>query len=198
VLALATAVSLLALALVLLLTPAWTHWAISAAGGTRAATSPGEVLALSDRTIAELLVGPGTFVDFRPDEAAHLRDARLALWSFLALAGVSATFVGVTLWRSTADASVWRAVGRGGAALAAALVVVGVFAVLAFDAAFELFHRLLFPGGNYTFDASSRLVQLYPLGFWQLCAAAMGVLGIAGGLLVWRLASGRAARLEPA
>jgi uncharacterized membrane protein len=72
-------------------------------------------------------------------------------------------------------------------------LVVGVLSAVAFDAAFELFHRLLFPGGNFSFDpASQRLVQLYPFAFWQLTAAALGALLVVGGALAWLVARRRA------
>jgi hypothetical protein len=204
-LAIATAVCLLAFALLLLLTPIWTHWAIAASGGTNIATTDQAAFDLSDRTVGELLAGPADFDFAGPDggpiysrdEAAHLRDARLVLYAFLGLAAAGALLLGTTLLRRPTDPSVWRAVGGGGAALAIVLAVVGAFAALAFGAAFELFHQLLFPGGNYAFDpTTSRLVALYPLGFWQLSAAALGVLGIGGGLAAWLIGRRRAARLE--
>jgi len=73
-----------------------------------------------------------------------------------------------------------------------ALLVAGAFAAVAFGIAFELFHRVLFPGGNWAFDpAQSNLVRMYPLGFWQLSAAAYGCLAIAGGTVVWLFARRR-------
>jgi hypothetical protein len=59
-----------------------------------------------------------------------------------------------------------------------------------------MFHRILFPGGNFSFPADSLLIQLYPYAFWQLSAGALGVLGIVGGLVVWWLARRRARSLE--
>jgi hypothetical protein len=99
--------------------------------------------------------------------------------------------VAAARWR---EPSTWRAIGRGGGLLAAAIALAGLFAVVAFDRAFELFHQVLFPGGNWAFDPSrERLVQLYPLPFWQLTSAVFGALTIAGGLAVWWLAGRRAA-----
>ncbi len=125
---------------------------------------------VSDRTVTELLVGPGTFQFvwwpcddvsscafgpplYTPDEAAHLRDVRLVLWSFLGLALTSAILMPVAIARRPNDAVRWRAVARGGGALTVLIVVLGVVGALAFEPAFELFHRLLFPGGNWAFPA---------------------------------------------
>lgn len=202
----ATALGVLGLSLLLLFTPFYLHAALDMAG------SPAEVRLttdqahqLSDRTVAELFVGPGTF-DFRvPDgrrfydaaEAAHLRDVRLVLFAFLALAGLSSAAVAGALLRRRHDPHVWSSVARGGAGLAVVLIGLGIFAAVAFDAAFELFHRLLFPGGNWAFDpGTQRLVQLYPLAFWQLTAAALGVLAVGLGLAVWALARRRVDRLQ--
>jgi hypothetical protein len=204
VLPLATAIVLLAVALMLLFAPPWVHFAVDASGGAGWAPSPTLAHEWSDRTIAELLLGPGTFAISTPgggalytaDEAAHLRDVRLVLVGFLALALAAGALVGWRLQRHRGEPATWRALARGGAALAVGLLVIGVIAAVAFGAAFELFHRLLFPGGNWAFPADSNLVRLYPLGFWQLSAAALGGLGIAGGALTWLVGRRRARALE--
>jgi integral membrane protein (TIGR01906 family) len=206
VLSFATAVSVLGLALLLLLMPVFMHPALDAAGApVQLGLSAFQAHALSDRTVAELLLGPGTFTFAGPDgtpfydgsEAGHLRDVRLVLYGFLVLAALSLGGVVLAAIRGRSDPQVWMAVARGGAGLVATVAVLGIFAVLAFNVAFELFHRLLFPGGNWQFDpGSQRLVQLYPLAFWQLTAAAMGVLAVSGGLVVWVLARRRGRRLE--
>jgi integral membrane protein (TIGR01906 family) len=65
-----------------------------------------------------------------------------------------------------------------------AIAVVGVFAVFAFDAAFEVFHRLFFGAGTYTFDpATSKLVQLFPDAFWSQTAIIVGVVILSVALL---------------
>lgn len=194
----ATALALMAAVLALLLTQPFVHAALDAAGSARMlGVSAAEAHALSDRTVAELLAGPGTFVFAGPDgrpfydaaEAAHMRDVRFVLYSFVALAALGATGVAATLLRLGRDGAALLAVARGGAALAVGLAVVGALALVAFNVAFELFHRLLFPGGNWSFDPTrQRLVQLYPVAFWQISAAAFGGLGIVAGATVWFVA----------
>lgn len=197
--------SVLALALLALLLPAYMHPALDLAAAPSAlGVTSAEARTLSDRTVGELLFGPGTFqfedgsgrTFYDAAEAGHLQDVRLVLYAFLVLALASGALLLITALRSWRDPTAWQAIARGGAGLAVVLVVVGVFALVAFNVAFELFHRLLFPGGNWAFDpASQRLVQLYPLVFWQLTAAALGVLSIGGGLVVWAVAGRRARRL---
>ena len=49
------------------------------------------------------------------------------------------------------------------------------------------------PGGNYAFDPrTQRLVQLYPFAFWQIAAAAYGVLALVLGLTAWIVGRWRA------
>ena len=192
----ATMVVILAVALLLLMTPLWMHFALTAAWASGGDVSYG--LGLSDRTVSEVFFGPGTFSAFAADEAAHMRDVRVVFWGFMALAIGSLAFVVWRVARHGGAAHTWRSMARGGIVLAVALVVGGTIAFIAFDAAFELFHRVFFPGGNWAFSADSLLIRLYPYPFWQLSAGALGALGIAGGLIVWLLASRRARTLERA
>jgi integral membrane protein (TIGR01906 family) len=91
-------------------------------------------------------------------------------------------------------AASWRAVRRGALGLTGAIAVIGVVALVAFDALFELFHRVFFPTGSYTFDsASERLVQLFPFQFWEETAVVVGVVIIAIALVLAVIAGRRAA-----
>jgi uncharacterized membrane protein len=60
-----------------------------------------------------------------------------------------------------------------GAIGAVAVVLAVVFAV-AFDAAFLAFHQLFFPPGTYLFEPGSRLITLFPGGFWFDASLAAG------------------------
>ncbi len=72
------------------------------------------------------------------------------------------------------------------------LVLVGGFAFIAFDVLFELFHRIFFAGGSYTFDpATERLVQLFPFQFWQETAIAVGAAAIVFAAIVAGLSQRR-------
>jgi integral membrane protein (TIGR01906 family) len=193
----ASALVILALAVMPLLTPLFIHAALDAADSAgRLGVATAETHQLSDRTVAELVWGPATFSFAGPSgepfydaaEAGHLRDARLVLWALLIAAGVSAVLIGVRLARDRDRRPTWRAIARGALVLAVAMAAIGVFFLLAFDAAFELFHRIFFPGGNWAFDPTTeRLVQLYPIPFWQLTSAALGALVIALALATWAL-----------
>ena len=201
----ATALTVLGLALLLLLSPLYMHTALDMADAPRhLGLTPTETHSASDQTVGELLFGPATFAFAGPDgrpfydstEAIHMRDVRTVLFVFLGLSALASVFLAASLVRGWREPAVWRSLARGGVSLAVGLIVIGVFAWLAFDVAFELFHRLLFPGGNWAFDPSARLVQLYPLRFWQLSAAALGAIGVATGLGLWIVGGHRARALR--
>ena len=191
VIALATAVAMVALVLPLFLNPVWVGFE---QGRAEAAAWTGypeaELRAATDAILADLVLGPGDFaveVDGQPvlngRERAHMRDVRGVFLGFFVAAIGLATAAGVIAWRrrgsAAGRAASWRAVRSGALGLIVGLVLVGGFAFIAFDVLFELFHRLFFAGGSYTFDPTTeRLVQLFPFRFWQETAIAVGVAAI--------------------
>ena len=203
-LAAATALTIVAVALLVLLTPLWTRPALDLSGGSAAFVVPEQAYDVTNKTIAELFLGPGTFsystapgpVVFSAEEAGHLRDVRVVLLGFLAVSVVAGVLLTVRL--RSADSTDWSAVALGGASLAVGVVILGLVGLIAFNLAFELFHRVLFPGGNWAFDADSWLIRLYPVTFWQLSSAALGGLALVGGGVTWWFARRRAARLQTA
>lgn len=201
---LATALIIVAVALPLFLNPLWVAFE---QGRAQAAAWTGfsepELRAATDAILADLVVGPPAFdvavggapvLDER--ERGHMRDVRGVFVGFFAMALVvaAAALAIATRRRGIDRVRTWRAVRGGALALIAVFVVVGVVAVVAFDALFEVFHRVLFPGGSYTFDpATERLVQLFPFQFWQETAIVLGAVCLALAALVVVIAHGRAA-----
>ena len=192
---LATIVVLVALALLPLLTPSpCTPCSTPPAPTSGWGRSRRSRTALSDATVRELVLGPGTFAItapeggpfYGPDEAAHLRDARLLLWLVLGAGAIAAAGLALRLVSSTDRAATWRGIARGGAIVALGTVAIGVVGWFAFEPLFELFHRIAFPGGNWAFDPrSQRLVQLYPFAFWELAAAGLGLGMVLLGGIAW-------------
>lgn len=191
VVSVATALALLGLALALLLTPLFLHPLLDASSSAAwLGLNAQAVHQLSDRTVTELVFGPGSFSFVGPNgspfysasEASHLRDARTLLLAFMAAAAAALALV---VWAG-ARRQAWPAIARGAAGLAICTVIVGVVGFFAFEPAFELFHRVFFPGGNWAFDpGTSHMVQLYPYDFWQLTAGALGLIGIAMAGATW-------------
>ncbi len=181
-----TLLAIVALALLPLLTPAFIHPALDASGSAaELGVSAKSAAALSDRSVGELIWGPGTFAFTGPDgvpfydpaEQGHLGDARLLLWLCLVAGAISACGIGLALARARGAArrALWGTVSAAGASAVLAVVVLGAVSLVAFATLFELFHEVFFPAGNWAFDpATQHLVQLYPFAFWQIAAAALG------------------------
>ena len=195
----ATIFAIIALAVLPLLTPLFMHLALDASDAAeRLGVAAAQVHELSDRSVEELVFGPGSFEFAGPggepfydvDERQHLGDARLLLGLFLLAGGVSIVGIAAVLGRGGAArrALAWKTISRAGLTTAIVVAALGLVSLLAFDSLFTLFHQVFFPGGNWAFDPSTqRLVQLYPFGFWQIAAAALGVLVFLLGLGAWLL-----------
>lgn len=122
-------------------------------------------------------------------ERAHMRDVRGVFAGVLLVIAASGAVLLLEARRTRADAwaraGLWRSVGTGAKSLLGVVAVVGIFAVLAFEAVFEVFHRLFFTSGSYTFDpARDKLVQLFPQQFWSETTIALAAVLIAFALLV--------------
>lgn len=123
---------------------------------------------------------PGPEPVLNDAERGHMRDVRNVFTGFwiVVLASIAVVAAGFRRARSggtEARAAAWRSVRNGARTLAVLIAVAGAFALVAFDAAFEVFHRLFFSAGSYTFDpAQDRLVQLFPWAFWSEISIAVG------------------------
>ena len=180
---LATALTIIALVVLPFLSPAWVGFEqarADALGWT--GYTPAELRTATNAILHDLVVGPPAFdvairgvpvLDAR--ERSHMRDVRGVFGWFYGVAGLAAIALVVTLLVRRRSALVWRAVAVGAAGLAGATVVVGAVAGVAFDAAFEAFHRIFFAGGTYNFDPrTERLVQLFPDAFWSETSLVAG------------------------
>ncbi len=203
--AVATAVVIVAVTLPLFLNPAWVAFEQGRSG---AAAWTGfhetDLRFATNEILADLVVGPPAFdvaIDGEPvlneREQGHMRDVRGVFLAFFAAAlALGAVAGAIALSRRGDDRRrTWGAVRAGSHGLIVALVAGGIVSVVAFDALFEVFHRLFFAGGSYTFDpATERLVQLFPFQFWQETAIAVGVVCIVVAGLVAFVAGRRAGR----
>ena len=201
----ATAFAIVAVTIPLFLNPVWVSFE---QGRAQAAAwtglAPADLRAATDAILADLVVGPPDFdvaVDgtavLNERERGHMRDVRGVFIGFFAVALVlTAGAIAIAARRDTAGRRAsWAAVRGGAVGLVVVLVVAGAVAVVAFDALFETFHRLFFPGGSYTFDPSTdRLVQLFPFRFWQETAIAVGIVSVIVAAVVAGVASRRLAR----
>jgi integral membrane protein (TIGR01906 family) len=192
VIGVATAIVIVTASVVPFLTPQWIAFEQGRANATAwTGYSAADLRIATDAILVDLVFGPPDFdveVGGEPvlveRERGHMRDVRSVFIGLWALAGASGVILGAAAVRGHRPA-VWRAARRGALTLAAVVVLLGVAAVVAFESLFEVFHRVFFPAGSYTFDpATERLVQLFPFQFWQETAVLVGIVIIALSLAV--------------
>jgi integral membrane protein (TIGR01906 family) len=164
--------------------------------------SAADVRAVSASILGDLVLDAGDFdvtaqgvpVLTEP-ERQHMRDVRGVFAGFGLLVLASALLLALTWRRSPAGegGAWWRAVRSGAAGLAIVVAILGAVSIVAFDAAFEVFHRLFFTAGTYQFDPeTSRLVQLFPDQFWNETAVAVGAVAVALAVLTTWISGRRA------
>ena len=209
--AVAAAIVVIALAIVPFLSPAWVAFeqGRSGAAALTGFTEP-ELRTAVDSILRDLVLGPPDFavaIDgetvLAERERAHMRDVRgvFAGFALLAVASLVALVALVAGARRMGHPErAWSAIATGMRWLIVGIVVAGIGTAVAFDALFEIFHRLFFTGGSYTFDpATDRLVQLFPFSFWSETTMAVGAVVVALAAVTALVAGRRAgaARREP-
>jgi integral membrane protein (TIGR01906 family) len=195
----ATALVIVAVAIVPFLTPAWLGFAQDRAEATAWTGWPAaNVRAATDALVGDLLFGQGDFdavldgeLVLSERERAHMRDVRSLFQAFYVAAPVGGVVLVVALRGARLRAG-WRAIRAGAFGLAAGLVAAGVVIAVAFDAAFAVFHGIFFSVGSWTFDPrTDRLVQLFPERFWVETTIGVGAIGFVLALGVARVAGRR-------
>ena len=183
----AASIVVIALAILPFLTPAWVSFE---QGRTHATTLTGyseaDLARATNAILRDLVIGPPDFavaVAGAPvlveRERAHMRDVRGVFGGFFLLTAIAAVGLAVLAAgarRMGPPERAWSAIATGMRWLIVSIAVAGVIAAVAFDAVFEVFHRLFFPGGSYTFDPrTDRLVQLFPFDFWSETTIVVGI-----------------------
>jgi integral membrane protein (TIGR01906 family) len=195
IVAIATILALVGIAILVFLNPAWIgleQGRANAAGWT--GWSRAQVTEVTNEVLHDLIVGPPDFamtVDGAPvfdaREQAHMRDTRRVFGGFGFAVLAALVVLVVARLRSGGNVWFWRSVAAGAAVLGVAVVSLGIVFAVSFDTAFEVFHRLFFPAGSYDFDpATARLVQLFPEAFWYETSIAFGiVIVVASAAVAW-------------
>ncbi|HXH25528.1 MAG TPA: DUF1461 domain-containing protein [Vicinamibacterales bacterium] len=202
---LATVVVIVGIAVGLFFNPLWIGFEQERLGvPAMTGWTPEEVGATTSALLADLFIGPPSFtvtVDGEPvldaAERSHMVDVRNVVLP-AALAVVAALVVLAALAVTGRQrAWFWRAVAAGSGALAVVGVVVGIVLLLFFEQAFLVFHLVLFPQGNFSFDPRThRLTQLFPDQFWLETAIGAAVVGLLIAVVLAVAARRRVARLE--
>ncbi len=180
----AAALAITGLSVVLFLNPIWVGFEQGRSGAaTLTGYSPDQLKVVTGEVLGDLVFGPPDFDQavngvpvFDLRERAHMVDVRGVFAGFGILVAIGTAIVVAAGLAARGAAWFRSAVGRGALVLAGTIVVAGVVAAVAFDQAFEVFHQLFFPGGSYNFDPTSeRLVQLFPIPFWEETSLVLGV-----------------------
>jgi integral membrane protein (TIGR01906 family) len=114
------------------------------------------------------------------DERSHMADVSRLVRILVIFDAVAIAFAawGGRLLRTDPDRQ-GRMLIAGAGTVGVATVLMGVFAVVAWDSAFTLFHELLFPPGTWSFPPDSTMILLYPPDFWFEAAMIAAILVLA-------------------
>jgi integral membrane protein (TIGR01906 family) len=214
VVSIAVAIVILGAAVVPFLTPAWVGFEQDRVGAAAlTGFSEPDLHRVTNAILGDLVLGSGNFevtadggsrgsAVLNEREQSHMRDVRGVFRGFGLLALASLAVLGVAARRSrgapAARQRLWRLVRRGAQGLAVGVAIAAGVALVAFDAAFEVFHSLFFAQGSFDFDPTTdKLVQLFPDAFWSETTIAVGAVATVAALAV-RWVAGRRMLAAPA
>ena len=117
-------------------------------------------------------------------ERSHMHDVAVLVRILAGVLVMTLVLGGVALaWLRHEPARIGRIMlVVGGVIGGVAILLAGTFAV-AFEPAFLAFHELFFPPGTYLFEPGSKLITLFPEGFWFDAALAAGATVVVAALL---------------
>lgn len=124
-------------------------------------------------------------------ERSHLRDVKLIFDAAFALAltAVAVLFGGaaaVARRRHDLIVVAGRVLWSSGISAVALILILGVAAWLDFHRFWQVFHRVLFPQGNWQFPNNSMLIRIYPESFFEAFVLRWIVVVVSGSLvLAW-------------
>jgi len=144
---------------------------------------------INDADISYL--GDLTFEDGSPlyneRELNHMHDVKtvvkgaLAIWNVCLFMLIASW---IWSWRQNRLQTFRQGLRRGGWLTIGLVIVIGLFAAVAFWQFFTWFHSLFFEGDSWVFLYSDTLIRLLPLRFWQDVFIAAGVIVVAGALVL--------------
>ena len=139
---------------------------------------------LHDDTLSKQILN-GTPV-YNQREVMHMADVRAVfqvvfrVWQF---AFILLLLLAAIFFQNGKRMAFASAMQVGGLITAAVIFAIGLFAVVAWQAWFDLFHQLLFVQGSWLFSYSDTLIRLFPIEFWFDAVLTLSVLAFIGGTL---------------
>ena len=92
--------------------------------------------------------------------------------------------LGIWAWRGGWLPAFIHGLGRGGLATIVLVVVVLAAVAISFNALFTAFHEVFFTGDTWLFYYTDSLIRLFPLPLWELAFIVVGILTLAGSVLL--------------
>jgi integral membrane protein (TIGR01906 family) len=136
--------------------------------------------------LQELEFEDGTQV-YNARELKHMLDVKEVLRSALNVWYISIGSIfllGVWAYWGKWMESYQRGISRGGWITVGIIAVTMVIVLIGFSVFFVFFHQVFFETGTWTFRFSDTLIRLFPQRFWRDTFIAIGLLSLAGGLLL--------------
>ena len=120
-----------------------------------------------DTTIKFLIDNENLELNYTSAEISHLEDVKKVMNGLDYLFYFSlliVTFI-ITIYKKKKDV-IKKLVYYGGITSLAVSGIMMLFSLLSFNFTFEIFHKLLFPQGNWLFPTDSLLIQTFPIQFF--------------------------------
>jgi integral membrane protein (TIGR01906 family) len=136
--------------------------------------------------LEELEFEDGTQV-YNARELKHMLDVKEVLRSALNVWYISIGSIfllGVWAYWGKWMNSYQRGISRGGWITVGIIAITMVIVLIGFSVFFVFFHQVFFESGTWTFRFSDTLIRLFPQRFWRDTFIAIGLLSLAGGLLL--------------
>jgi integral membrane protein (TIGR01906 family) len=122
-------------------------------------------------------------------ELSHMLDVKVVFqkmvvaWVILL---VVLAALGLWAWRGKWLPAFLTGLGSGGKLTIAIVIFILAAVAISFNALFTGFHKIFFSGNSWLFLYSDSLIRLFPLPFWEIAFILVGVLTLAGAvLLIW-------------
>jgi integral membrane protein (TIGR01906 family) len=123
-----------------------------------------------DIKILEMQRLPSGEPAFNERELEHMSDVK-EVYDGITIAGALALVVAISagwvLHRRDAPAAIWGGLSDGALLTLAALIMLSVFMLLAWNTFFTAFHGVFFDPGTWRFQYSDTLIRLFPMRFWR-------------------------------
>jgi integral membrane protein (TIGR01906 family) len=155
-------------------------------------TSQAEVDRVTGEILGDLFVGGSFDAAFAGDgpllnerERSHMGDVSRLVQLLLGIT-LAALLVSLIsgIWLRREPRRQGRIMLSAAGAVGSVAVVLAIIFAVAFDAAFLAFHQVFFPPGTYLFEPGSRLITLFPGGFWFDASLAAGAAILVSALAV--------------